>query len=259
MLKYAHIGGDNMEREVTPIKPIAYPLEKLFVAKVEGNDLIVIQINTPSGVFYRNALNLSYTDSVKHYSAGEITIIEPFKETVLQNGLSILLKDAYGNDKQNFTVGEISQIAKTIGALKKLNPNQISYIQRTSGSITNIISDLLGLNVKTNPSSTAKVMEERTIHNVVVPASKLVLFKRTLAKYLSASFLTERVAIISNYSDCQDYRIARALHIAKIKTTNELQKNIFSVRADLEGNIKIDDVDVYKRGVEQGFQKRIQF
>lgn len=248
-----------MEREVKQVKPVTYSLEKLFTAKVEGKDLVVVQMNTQNGVFYRNASNLSYADNVRHYSASEITIVEPLKEAVLQNELGILLKDSYGNDKAEFSGGEITQIVKSITARKSLNPNQINYIQKTSEAITSIISDLVGLNVKTNPSSPLKLVEERTIQNIVIPASKLVLFKQTLVKYLSTSFLTERVAIISNYGDCQDYRVARSLNIAKIKVTPELQKNVFSVRADLEGNIKIDDVDVYKRGVEQGFQKRIKF
>ena len=129
-----------------------------------------------------------------------------------------------------------------------------------SNNMSNIVSDLLGLNIS-NPSTPFKFSERLGTQEVIVPAKKLVLFKKSLLEYIKASLLVEPSLIITYGKDGQDYRVARSLRKAKIIQTEQMKNNAFSVNVSREGRLRVNDIDIneYQRKTESGFQKTFKF
>ena len=243
-----------MENSVKQGKPTYYDIDRIFTAKSKNKNLVVIEYDTQDGKVYYSVLDYFEVDTHKIFD-WEIQIIEPFKDVLLKNDLGTLLIDQNGNMKNSLSTMDIVLMMKHIKAKLIRTPIQLDYIKTTSVKAVNVICDLLGLNINSNPSSKLNLGVERPIHEVVVPATKLDLFKQTLIQYFNTFLLNEKSIVSSNCKDFRDYRIARSLKVAKIKVTDELKQNSFSITVDLEGNLMVDGVNIIKRS--EGFQKII--
>ena len=168
----------------------------------------------------------------------------------------MLIVDSNGNPKQYLNVEEIKYILNILE--RRLSMPQI-MIQRSnviSSNIVNIVSDLLGLNIS-EPSTPFKFKEQFDINEILTSAKKLKLFKKYLLEYIQASLIAEKRIRLVYEVGARDYRITRSLNKAKIASSSRLNQNIFSLDADLEGKIKVNDVDIKEYPKE--FQKTIKF
>ena len=77
--------------------------------------------------------------------------------------------------------------------------------------------------------------------------------------YVQASLIADKSIRLVFEVGARDYRITRSLNKAKILQSNKLNQNIFSLSANLEGSIKVNDVDIKEIPKEQGFQKTIKY
>ena len=230
-----------------------YPIEDLSFGLVDEKRKVAFIDN--DGMYHNvfptsQIVNQKFNDKFKYISS--------FKEILKQYGFDILLVDKNGNQKQYLSLNEIKYLLDILE--RKLSMSQI-MAQRcmvVSGNIVNITSDLLGLNIST-PATPFKFQKEFDINEILVSAKKLKLFKKYLFDYINASLIAEKKIRLVFEVGARDYRIARSLNKAKIIQSSRLNQNIFSVEANLEGQIKVNDVDVKEYRQEKEFQKIIKF
>ena len=184
-------------------------------------------------------------------------VIASLKDILIKTGLDVLLLDKNGNPKEFLKSEEIRYLLNILE--RRLSMSQV-ILQRSnviSSNVVNIVSDLLGLNVST-PATPFKFQEKFDINEILISAKKLKQFKKYLFDYVQASLIAEKSVRLVFEVGARDYRIARSLNKAKIIQSSRLNQNIFSVDANLEGRIKVNDVDIKEYPKEKGFKKTIK-
>ena len=229
-----------------------YPLDHLYFAHHNGKDAVALLINDLENVY----VNISSG----HIMDKNAEIVSSFLTVLKENNLDILLTDVDGNQQQRLSVARINDLLKILERKWTLNQVVEHRNQIISNNVSNIVSDLLGLNIST-PSTPFRFSEKLGTTEIVVQAKKLELFKKFLLEYIKASFLTSHSIILSNGKDGQDYRVSRSLKKAKIIRTEQMKNNTFSVNVNKDGKLKINDVDIndYQRKQDLGFQKTFRF
>lgn len=166
----------------------------------------------------------------------------PLKNYILENNLEIFLYNNDGSNKIYFTLQECEEIIKLNNIKNNIPFQQQKKLKITSLKLANIISDLLGINIKTNPRTR---INKDGISYVVVAAKKSALFRNILTSYIYISLIKENKLEISS----NDYRILIALKKVNIKSNN---LNNFTIIVQKNGEIKINNQ-------EPTFQKTIKF
>lgn len=224
----------------------SYPIDSLFIVMVDGIKKIV----------YKDVSNRYY--DLDSNEINDFKFIDYFEEILKENELDLLITDISGNPKKNYTKEEINFLFKILERKASLSQQNLQRKQIISVNVANIISDLLGLNIKISSNTPFKFDDLLGVDEVLVPARKLKLFKMNMIKYLRASLIDEEKLSIK-YDDVEkDYRVTRSLNKAGIKETERLSKHTFSVTLS-NGKLRINDVDIQKYQKDQGFQKTIKF
>lgn len=221
----------------------SYPVQSLYLVAIDDNQIVAYLDD------HNNCFDI-YSNKIDNYK-----IIGSFDELIKSNGLSLLITDSNGNPKRYLNADEINFLSKIL-------KRKLSYSQQIkqknhviSVNIVNIVSDLLGLNVKINPSTPYKFEETFDINEILVSAKKLKTFKKALINYINASLIGDRNISITYEVGERDYRISRSLETANIVQTPRLKQNTFSL-SFLNGKLEINNRDIKEY---QGFQKTIKF
>ena len=228
-----------------------YPINSLCFGLVDDKKKIAFLDDF--GVYHSTGLTNIKTDAIFNE---KFKYISSLKEALVKHDLNMLIVDSNGNPKQYLNVEEIKYILNILE--RRLSMSQI-MIQRSnviSSNIVNIVSDLLGLNIS-EPSTPFKFKEQFDTNEILTSAKKIKLFKKYLYEYVQASLIAEKRIRLVYEVGARDYRITRSLNKAKITSNSRLNQNIFSLDADLEGKIKVNDVDIKEYPKE--FQKTIKF
>ncbi len=228
-----------------------YPVDSLCFGLVDDKKKIAFLDDF--GVYHNTNLFNARADVIFNE---KFKYISSLKEALVKHDLNMLIVDSNGNPKQYLNIEEIKYILNILE--RRLSMSQI-MIQRSiviSSNIVNIVSDLLGLNIS-EPSTPFKFKEQFDINEILTSAKKLKLFKKYLLEYIQASLIAEKRIRLVYEVGARDYRITRSLNKAKIASSSRLNQNIFSLDADLEGKIKVNDVDIKEYPKE--FQKTIKF
>lgn len=232
-----------------------YPLEQLYLVRFNNKAAVAILIEGRKSHFVDVISGNIYNSLDNNFE-----IVSSFLDALKENNLDILLIDNNGNQKQQLSVAKITDLLKILERKRTLNQVMEQKNHIVSNNVSNIVSDLLGLNIS-NPSTPFRFSERLGTQEVIVPAKKLMLFKKSLLKYIEASLLAEPSFIITYSKDEQDYRVAKSLRKSKIIQTEKMKNNAFSVNVNREGKLKVNDKDIneYQRKFESGFQKTFKF
>ena len=221
----------------------SYPAQSLYLVAIDNSQIVAYLDD------HNNCFDI-YSNKIDNYK-----IIGSFDELIKSNGLSLLITDSNGNPKRYLNADEINFLSKIL-------KRKLSYSQQIkqknhviSVNIVNIVSDLLGLNVKINPSTPYKFEEIFDINEILVSAKKLKTFKKAMINYINASLIGDRNISITYEVGERDYRISRSLETANIVQTPRLKQNTFSL-SFLNGKLEINNRDIKEY---QGFQKTIKF
>lgn len=234
-----------------PIKK--YPIDNLYLGLVDEKKKVAFLDD--HGVYHNVHPTSAKLDALFD---GKFKLVSSLKEVLTQNELSALVIDSNGNPKQYLNIEEIKYLLNVLE--RKLSMSQM-MLQRSniiSNNVVNVVSDLLGLNIS-SPATPFKFYEKFDINEILISAKKLKLFKKYLFEYVQSSLIAEKNVRLVFEVGARDYRITRSLNKAKILQGNKLNQNIFSVAVDLEGHIKVNDVDIKEYPKEQGFQKTIKY
>lgn len=235
------------------VKVKKYPIDSLYLGLVD--DKRKVAFLDENGIYHSTYLVSSTADANFN---NKFKVVSLFEEILKQNGLDVLITDSNGNLKQYLSIEEIKYLLEILR--RKLTLPQIT-IQRSniiSNNVVNIVSDLLGLNISA-PSTPFKFQEKFDINEILVSAKKIKLFKKYLLDYVQATLIADKSIRLVFEVGARDYRITRSLNKAKILQSNKLNQNVFSLSANLEGSIKVNDVDIKEIPKEQGFQKTIKY
>ncbi len=224
----------------------SYPVDSLLVGIVDGIKK-VIYIDE-----FKKCYDLD-SNEIKNFK-----FIDYFEEIIKDNEIDLLITDTSGNPKKNLTKEEINSLFKILEKKASFSQQILQRKQIISVNVANIISDLLGLNIKISPNTPFRFDELLGVDEVLVPAKKLKLFKMNMAKYLRASLIDEEELLIKYNDDSKDYRVTRSLNKAGIKESERLNSNTFSLSLS-NGKLRINDIDIQKYQKDQGFQKTIKF
>lgn len=224
----------------------SYPIDSLFLITVNGIKKIVYQDKS------KKCYDLDFNE------INDFKFIDYFEEILKDNELDLLITDISGNPKKNYTKEEINFLFKILERKASLSQQNLQRKQIISVNVANIISDLLGLNIKISSNTPFKFDDLLGVDEVLVSARKLKLFKMNMVKYLRASLIEEEKLSIKYTDEEKDYRVTRSLSKAGIKETERLTKNTFSITLS-NGKLRINDVDIQKYQKDQGFQKTIKF
>ena len=140
-----------------------------------------------------------------------------------------------------------------------LSQSTLQKIHFASTHLSQIISDLLGLNVTVKPNSKYRFSDKLDISTVLVPAKKLEMFKGSLISFIEASLLSDDSAYFTYEVGNRDYRISRSLNNARIPQDGRIKQNIFSVSLDEKGKIAVNGKNIKDYFYEESFQKIIKF
>jgi hypothetical protein len=240
----SHQGGIKMvgstqifNYEKTKDMHMYYPLDKLYYGYVEGYESIICEIDINHKPKYVELITLPNFVFIDRVLNNNFEITKSLKEEINNKNLDVCLLTKDGELKKEINISEVENFVKLINLLENKPFNDLN---ETCTNVVNKISDLLGINVYSNPSSNLKL---KNITEVVIPATKVIKFKNLLFKYIKISIILDDLITISN----NDYRIIRALKCSKIKMpiTNE-----FLITANLEKQINIECsnvVDTYQK------------
>lgn len=225
-----------------------YPLEQLYLVKL-NNKMNVGLISEGQKNYFVDVF------SGRTYEYG-YEIVSSFLEALKKNNLDILLTDSDGSQQHQLSLLKIDDLLKILERERNLNLVLKQRNQVISNNVSNIISDLLGINIS-HSSTPFKFGERLGTQEIIIPAKKSILFKKFLLEYIKASLLVEPNIILTYEKKGQDYRIARSLRKAKIIQTEQMKSNSFSVMVSKEGKIRVNDLDIndYLGKQELGFQK----
>ncbi len=241
----------------TVYKVHSYPIDKLYSGISNGKNIVVFVPNLEGENLIR-PLTINEYDIV---NVDNIEIVEPFIETLKKADLDVFLTDQNGLQKKEISVQQIVDLNKVLYRKRTLDEHYAKRNHLLSNNVACVVSDLLGLNVASNPSTMFGFDKIMPINEIIVSAQKLQNFKTYLINYLEVGFLTEGSVIVTKEGDICDYRVLRALKKSKIKKTEELKANDFAVTAKGTGQITVNGLDIkeYSKKQENGFQKVIHF
>ena len=229
-----------------------YSLNDLYFGLIDGKRRIGVL--NKEGIYHNfycvsNKANESFNEKFE--------IIAPLKEILAEIGLDALLLDKNGNPKEFLKKEEVKYLLNVLEHRMSMPQAIVQRSHVISSNVVNIVSDLLGLNVSM-PATPFKFQEMFDIKEILVSAKKLKQFKKYLYGYVQSSLIAEKNIRLVFEVGARDYRIARSLNKAKIIQSNRLNQNIFSVDANLEGQIKVNDIGIKEYIKDQGFQKTIK-
>lgn len=228
---------------------LRYPLDRLYFIEINGYKKVAISYEMSNKTGYR-----SLDSSTISY---KVDIIDTLQNVLKENNLEVLLIGPNGNIKQALTNDDIFNIEDAVRKATKLTQEQSLKLDQISFKLVDMTSDLLGFNVSVNPSTNLKLNERFDIIDVVVSAQKLNIFKNTLYNFVKSSFLTEQSVILLNNGEALDYRVSRALRVAKIDR-EKIKENTFNLLGRNDGSVEINGI-LEKEDVKvSGFQKRIK-
>lgn len=225
----------------------SFPLEKLYL--ISYNKKITV------GVIGVGNRIVDVFNELHDSSNTKFEIKALFLDVLKEYNLDILLTDSNGNQMQKISITKVVDLLKLLDKKQFLNQTDEKN-KIISNNAANIISDLLGINIS-KPSTNFNFSESLGTKEIIVSARKLKLFKQFLAKYIEIHLLAEPNVIMTYSKDGQDYRIVRALKLAKIKQTEQMKENTFTLIVNKEGKLKINDLDIneYRHKQDSGFQK----
>jgi len=221
-----------------------YHLYKIYYAEIKNHEYLIYEMIKNHKLTYKKILDL------QDYTLKDEIIIEDFKvtksllEEINNKKMNVCLLKKEGRAKQIFTIPEILQIIKIT---KLLENNNYDELNNFCINVVNNISDLVGINVNSNPSSNLKL---NGVEEIIVSAPRAIKFKMILFNYLKISLLNERIIKIKG----DDYRILNALNLCKIKKPKEL--NEFTLEISVNGTYFIDCVKIEKSFQKHLWQKR---
>ena len=204
-----------------------YPIDKLYYAKVDSKDSIICETLSNRCIKYKHLITLDDYEIIDKYVI-DFNIKKSLKEEINKKKINGCLISLDGKDKKELTIEEIIKIIKLTVLLENKSFNRLNEMCK---NIVNQISDLLGINVLSNPSSDLIIKE---VEEIVIPASKALKFKELLFNYIKISIIIDGNVSISN----DDYRIKRALKGCKIKTPEF--ENKFTITANSDGEVLLD-------------------
>lgn len=224
-----------------------YPIEQLYLIDINGKKVIAL---------------LDENECVEVNSGKKIVnyrIIDSLKNILIAQNLEIFIIDINGNLKDVLNISDIQFLYQVLQKKLTLSVAALQRIKVLSNNITNIISDLLGLNVTVNPNTQFNLANSFDIAEVVVSAKKLAKFKYYLSKYLRAYLIANKNVEVIYEVGSRDYRITKALNEAKIMVSESIKQNIFTLSTTVDGKILVNGIDIRKININQGFQKTINF
>lgn len=219
------------------------PLDILYIGQI--NNTIKTVCLEQNGSYYDVSLN----------KLSNAKIIKSFEEAIKENGLELLVTDQNGNLKQYLTKDEINLLFKTLNRKLMLNSQIVHKIYSLSSSLTNIICDLLGLNVLIRPNTNYKLARRFDVNEIVVSAKKLRLFKKSLVDYISAMIISKQDISLTYDQIERSKQIISCLNKAGIVENENLKDNTFSFIYK-EGRLTINE-DPFTKDKE--LQKIIKF
>ena len=223
-----------------------YLIEQLYLIDINGKKVIALFDDS-------ECIEIKTGKKIENYK-----IIDSLKNILINQNLDIFIVDVNGNLKEVLNIDEIEFLYQVLQKKLSFSQTGLQRIQSLSNNITNIISDLLGLNVTINPNTPFNLVGLFDITEVVVSAKKLVQFKYYLAKYIRAYLIANKNIEITYEVGARDYRVTKALNKSKIMISENIRKNIFTLTVT-DGKIFINGIDVKKININQGFQKTINF
>ena len=222
-----------------------YPLDKLYYAKVDSKDSIICETMINRCIKYKQLITLNSYEIVDEFVI-DFNIKESLKEEIKRKKINGYLINLDGKDKKELTIDEIIKITQLIELLENKSFNRLNDMCK---NIVNQISDLLGINVLSNPSSDLVIRE---IEEIVIPASKTLKFKELLFNYIKISMIVDGNITITN----DDYRIKRALKGCKIRKPEFENKFIISANDNGEITLDCDNVEEVKVYSKQKTNKK---
>ena len=180
-----------------------YPLDQLYLVRFNKKTTVSILVEGQKSHFVD-----VFSGNIYNSLDSDFEIVSSFLEALKENNLDILLTDSDGTQKQQLSLAKITDLLKLLERKRTLNQVMEQRNHIISNNMSNIVSDLLGLNIS-NPSTPFKFSERLGTQEVIVPAKKLVLFKKSLLEYIKASLLVEPSLIITYGKDVHDYRVER--------------------------------------------------
>lgn len=184
-------------------------ISKVFTANYDGYRTIVY--------CYSQNRCLEITRNIDLLQS-EVEKIEPFTDYVLRSGLGAILKRTNGETFSELPIYRLKQIDRIVGNKLASEPEYEKQVKIISQLSANYISDLLGFNIATNPSSD---LVNTDTPNVLIKGVKLKRFKEALTSLIEFELydISNRFGdvIITCDKDGIDYRIKGALSQAKIQ------------------------------------------
>lgn len=215
-----------------------YPIDKLYYAKVDSKDSIICETISNKTIKYKQLFNLDNYEIIDDYVL-DFKMKKTVKEEIKNKKINGILIDKDGKNKKEITIDEIIEIVKLISLLENKSYNNLNYMCK---NMVNQISDLLGINVYSDPSSDLSIKD---VEEIIIPAPKVSKFKELLFDYIKTSIIIDNNIAITN----DDYRIKRALKSCKIRNPEDENKFIISTN---NGEIllecdNVEEVKVYSK------------
>ena len=236
-----------------------YGLEQLYVGTFKEKNRIAYYDDISK--MYINFSILNRSEEYDKRFDEEFVVDKPLSEALEKENLTILLTDSNGNRKKELSFFEINDILIAISRKKILSSSTLGKQAVIAKNITDLVSDMLGLNSENNPSTSPIFLRNFDISYSIVPAKKLKEFKQNLYEYISISLMTETNVIVRFGNGLIDYKILRSLNKARIKQTDKMKQNSFLINIGNDGKILINGIDIneYNKKQNTGFQKTIKF
>ncbi|MBE6149161.1 MAG: hypothetical protein E7170_00370 [Firmicutes bacterium] len=204
-----------------------YPVDKLFYADVDGVECIACEMYNNHNQIFKQLINLS-DYSLINKKIYDFKFIKSLKEEIKAKKMEVCLYTRNGEDKKNIAIEDVINIIKIS---KMLDEDNFDNINELCYIMTNKISDLLGINIESNPSSNLKIED---IEEICVPAIKVEKFKTSLFNSIKISLILD--GNVEIYND--DYRVLNALKKSNIK--NNGIENEFFISVDRKGQEELN-------------------
>lgn len=223
-----------------------YKLTQIFIGRVKDEIRFLYSID--DGKRYEEIPEYDYKaaqvnsyrqeQSIHFYDKGEVEIICSFQQMVEKEGVETLLFNVHHQYIDIISRNKIQQIKLAIANKKQKFASSLSKIYELAEFTAKIVCDELGFNVMVHPQT--HIIDVRQVNNVAIPAVKLVKFRNELARYIYVTLLLEESENIFQDMHERSSCITSCLHFSGIKETEELLKNLVSVRPELRtGTVQV--------------------
>ena len=203
-------------------KKTYYPINKLFYGKVDGVECIICEMYSNHNQIFKQLINLN-DYSLVDKKIYDFKIIKSLEEEIKEKKMQVCLYTKNGEDKKTIAIEDIINIVKIS---KILDDKTFDNMSELCYMMTNKISDLLGININSNPSSNLIIKD---IEEICVPATKVLKFKTNLFNSIKISLILD--GNVEIYND--DYRVLNALKKSGIKINGI--ENEFFISIDTKG------------------------